>query len=199
MFEICAGAILTQNTAWRNVERALMALGSDGLLSPEGIASAGRARLHRALRPSGYYRQKAGRLRDFCRYLLKERPEGLAAWFSGDTARLREELLALKGIGPETADSMLLYAAGKPKFVIDAYTRRIFARLGFPDRKEDYARWQRLFEEALPPDTRIYNEYHALLVALGKDRCKKASPLCGGCPLKGGCAFAGKKGRRIKT
>lgn len=195
MFEICAGAILTQNTAWRNVERALCALGSDGLLSPERIAAAGKARLHRALRPSGYYRQKAGRLRDFCRYILKARPEGLPAWFSGDTDRLRGELLALKGVGPETADSMLLYAAGKAKFVIDAYTRRIFARLGFPRRKE-YARWQRLFEGALPRDARIYNEYHALVVALGKARCKKASPLCGGCPLKGICAFAGKKDRR---
>lgn len=189
MFEICAGAILTQNTAWRNVERALSALAAEGLLSPAGIAAADSARLCRALRPSGYYRQKAGRLRDFCRYLVKVRPEGLAAWFSGDTERLREELLALKGVGPETADSMLLYAAGKPKFVIDAYTRRIFARLGFPDRK-GYADWQLLFEGALPPDARLYNEYHALIVALGKDHCKKTAPLCGKCPLGTLCASA---------
>lgn len=185
-FEICAGAILTQNTAWRSVERALAALSGGALMTPAKIAGCGYGRLYRALRPSGYYRQKARRLKDFCRYILKEHPEGLAGWFSGNTARLRAELLSLKGIGPETADSMLLYAAGKPKFVIDAYTRRIFARLGFPPWRE-YGDWQRLFESSLPPDIRLYNEYHALIVGLGKDYCKKTAPLCGKCPLKNFC------------
>ena len=189
MFEICAGAILTQNTAWRNVERALTALSGDKLLASEKIAAAGYGRLYRALRPAGYYRQKARRLKDFCRYTLKAHPEGLRGWFSGNAEALREELLSLKGIGPETADSILLYAAGKPKFVIDAYTRRIFVRLGFPDRRE-YGVWQRRFESSLPPDVRLYNEYHALLVALGKDYCKKTAPLCGKCPLKRMCAAA---------
>lgn len=144
-------------------------------------------RLERAIRSSGYFRQKARRLRDFCRRALAEHPEGLRRWFAAaGAAGLRAELLSYKGVGPETADSMALYAAGKPSFVIDAYTRRAGGRWGLP-RDLSYDGWKALFEAALPPDVKVYNEYHALLVRLGKDFCRKAKPLCGACPLRGPC------------
>jgi endonuclease-3 related protein len=187
MFEICVGALLTQNTSWTNVEKALAALRAYGLMSPEQMAAASPARLRRAVRSSGYFRQKAGRLRDFCRRVLRERPEGLRRWFAAaPAAALRAELLSYKGIGPETADCIVLYAACKPSFVVDAYTRRIGGRLGLGPRA-DYAAWQALFEAALPPDVKVYNEYHALLVKLGKDLCRKTGPRCGACPLAGIC------------
>ncbi len=187
MFEICAGAVLTQNTAWTNVEKALKALRAEGLMAPEKIASCPLPRLERALRSSGYFRQKARRLREFCRRALAEHPEGLEAWFSAArTEDLRAELLSYKGVGPETADSMALYAGAKASFVVDAYTRRIGERLGL-GRGLSYGAWQELFEAALVPDVKVYNEYHALLVKLGKDFCKKSNPLCAGCPLDKAC------------
>lgn len=188
MFEICAGAILTQNTAWTNVEKALKELGRAGLLSPEGIAACRLPRLERAIRSSGYFRQKARRLREFCERLFADHPEGLANWFAAAPAgELRSELLSYRGVGPETADSMTLYAAGKPSFVIDAYTRRIGGRLGLA-RGLSYEGWKELFEAALTPEVKVYNEYHALLVKLGKDFCRKTKPLCAACPLGRGCA-----------
>lgn len=187
MAEICAGAILTQNTAWTNVEKALAGLHGAGLLSAEGIAACPLPRLAALIRPSGYYRQKARRLRDFFERAGREHPEGLERWFRSDTTEgLRRELLSYKGVGPETADSIVLYAAGLPSFVIDAYTRRIGVRLGLA-RGGDYDRWKALFETRLPRRPEIYNEYHALLVKLGKDFCKKNLPLCGGCPLRKLC------------
>lgn len=187
MFEICAGAILTQNTAWTNVEKALAALAAAGLRSPQAAAACPLPRLERAIRSSGYFRQKARRLREFCRRALAEHPEGFAAWFgAAGAAGLRAELLSYKGVGPETADSMVLYAAGKPSFVIDAYTRRLGERYGLA-RGLSYDGWKALFEAALPPDVKVYNEYHALLVRLGKDLCRKTKPLCAACPLRRGC------------
>ncbi len=187
MFEVCAGAILTQNTAWTNVEKALGALHAAGLMSPAAAAACPLPRLERAIRSSGYFRQKARRLREFCRRALREHPEGLRAWFAAaGAAELRAELLSYKGVGPETADSMVLYAAGKPSFVIDAYTRRIGERFRLA-RGLSYDGWKALFESALPPDVKVYNEYHALLVKLGKDLCGKTKPLCAACPLRGGC------------
>lgn len=186
-FEICCGAILTQNTAWTNVEKALSALLAGGLLAPAALAACPLPRLQRAIRSSGYYRQKALKLRGFARRALKEHPEGLSAWFAGaGAAGLRAELLTYGGVGPETADSMALYAGNKPCFVIDAYTRRIGERAGL-GRGLSYEGWQALFEAALPPDAKKYNEYHALLVRLGKDFCKKTKPLCSGCPLDPVC------------
>lgn len=194
MAEICAGAVLTQNTAWTNVEKALAGLRGAGILSAEGIAACRLPRLAALIRPSGYYRQKARRLRDFFARAAKEHPEGLERWFrSAPTAELRRELLSYKGVGPETADSMMLYAAGRPSFVIDAYTRRIGGRVGL-GRGGDYNAWKALFEAGLPPSPEIYNEYHALLVRLGKDFCRKTTPLCGGCPLRRDCRHSG--GRR---
>lgn len=141
------------------------------------------SRLERAARSSGCYRQKARRLKAFARRALREHPEGLAAWFAGTgKRRLREELLGYEGVGPETADSMLLYAAGKPSFVVDAYSRRLGERFGL-GRGLDYDGWKSLFEEGLPSDPKMYNEYHALIVRLGKDHCRKNRPLCRTCPL----------------
>jgi len=187
-FEICVGAILTQNTSWTNVEKALAELRRADLLSPDKIARCPLPRLERAVRSSGYFRQKAQRVKEFCGRFLKDHPEGLARWFSSSgTPELRAELLSYKGVGPETADCIVLYAAGKPSFVIDAYTRRIGKRLGFA-RELSYDGWKALFESALPPDVKVYNEYHALLVKLGKDFCRKAKPLCAACPLGRLCA-----------
>ena len=187
MFEICVGAVLTQNTAWKNVELALGALNAAGLMRPEAMAACPLPELERAVRSSGYFRQKARRLREFCRRILREHPEGLAAWFAGaEAVELREELLGYKGIGPETADSMVLYGAGKASFVIDAYTRRAGERLGLA-RGLSYDGWKGRFEGALAPDVKVYNEFHALLVKLGKDFCRKSKPLCGPCPLNKVC------------
>ena len=186
MFEICAGAILTQNTAWNNARSALESLDKAGTLNPAAINRMDPRTLGGAIRSSGFYRQKAARLKIFSRYLLARHPEGLKRWFAASPAeQLRAELLEIKGIGPETADSMALYAGGKPKFVVDAYTHRIFGRLGLISGT--YAAVQTAFESALPRDHRIYNEYHALIVALGKEYCRKTKPRCGTCPLKRMC------------
>ena len=187
MFEICCGAILTQNTSWKNVEKALAAMAAGGLLAPRALAACALPRLERAIKSSGYYRQKALRLRGFAGRLLREHPEGLKAWFAAAPAvTLRAELLGHAGIGPETADCMAFYAGGKATFVIDAYTRRIGERAGL-GRGLSYEGWKALFEAGLPPDAKKYNEYHALLVKLGKDFCRKTKPLCSGCPLDPVC------------
>ena len=186
MFEICVGAILTQNTAWANARTALAGLNVARAMSPSKLAAMPFAGLCRLIRSSGFYRQKAERLKKFSRYIIISHPEGLKKWFFGVSADdLRVELLKIKGIGPETADSMALYAGGKAKFVVDAYTNRIFGRLGL--NSGTYADLQTAFERALPRDHRVYNEYHALIVALGKDYCRKTKPLCGPCPLKNMC------------
>ncbi len=193
--EICAGAILTQNTAWTNVEKALGRLRGAGLLPGTGdkIAACPLPRLARLIRPSGCYRQKARRLGDFFSRTAQEHPEGLERWFrSAKAPELRRELLVYKGVGSETADSIVLYAAGLPSFVIDAYTRRIGQRLGL-GRGEDYDGWKRIFEAGLPRRTDVYNEYHALLVRLAKEFCRKSAPLCGGCPLRKECQYAGRR------
>jgi len=170
------------------VERALAALREDGLLTPAALAACPLPRLRRAVRSSGYFRQKALRLRDFCRRVLAEHPEGLPAWFAAaPAAALRAELLSYDGVGPETADSMVLYAAGKASFVIDAYTRRVGERAGLA-RGLNYDGWKALFEASLEPDEKVYNEYHALLVKLCKDYCRKTKPLCAACPLDKVCA-----------
>lgn len=187
IFEVCVGAILTQNTAWTNVEKALASLNGADLMSPEALASCPLHRLEKAVRSSGYFRQKARRLREFFRRVLSEHPGGFEEWFSGTAAaRLREELLSYRGVGPETADSIALYAAGKPSFVIDAYTRRVAERLGVAGGLS-YGGWKALFEAALPPDAEVYREYHALLVRLCKDFCTKSRPRCASCPLKRIC------------
>jgi endonuclease-3 related protein len=191
-FEVIVGAILTQNTAWTNVEKALANLKRARLLAPARLHRAPAARLARLIRPSGYFHLKARKLKAFTRFLFAQHRGSLAQLFRLDTARLRDELLAIYGIGPETADSIILYAARQPIFVIDAYTRRIMARLGLARDDASYDELQRLFMQHLPHDQSVFNEYHALLVALGKNDCTKRAPRCGECPLLEICPTGGK-------
>ena len=184
-FEVCVGAILTQNTAWTNVEKALAALRAGRALEPARLGRLPRRRLERLIRPSGYFRQKAERLRGFARWARgsgalagRLRREPLPA--------LREELLGLHGVGPETADSMLLYAGGRPSFVVDAYTRRIGSRVGWFSKTAPYGDIQAFFAAKTGRSAAAYNEFHALLVRLAKEHCRTA-PACARCPLKPGC------------
>ena len=189
LWEICTGALLTQNTAWRNVELALAALSEAGALCLEGAASLPLPRLEALIRPSGYYRQKARRLQHLARYIGAEYRGDIKALLGRPLAPLRRELLSLPGIGPETADCILLYAGGHPSFVIDAYTRRICDRLGLAEAAAPYQILQSLFCAALPAAPSTYNEYHALLVRHATDHCR-SRPLCGQCPLAARCAYA---------
>ena len=185
-FEIIVGAILTQSAAWTNVEKAIASLKTAGLLSPAALRETPHAELARRIRPSGYYNAKATKLQAFATYLHDHYNDDLDALLSRDPAMLREELLGIFGIGKETSDSIVLYAAGSPSFVIDAYTRRIGRRLGFGVASERYEEWQRFIEDRLPRDRRVFNEYHALLVRLGKEACRK-EPFCDRCCLQGIC------------
>jgi len=186
-FEIIVGAILTQNTAWTNVEKALANLRRARRLTPAALQRAPTARLARLIRPSGYFNLKAKKLKAFTRFVFAEHRGRLAHLFALDPARLREELLAVYGIGPETADSIILYAAHQPIFVVDAYTRRVFARLGMARADASYDELQLLFMQHLPREEPLFNEYHALIVALGKNICRKRAPRCGECPLREVC------------
>jgi endonuclease III related protein len=183
-FEIMVGAVLTQNTAWTNVEKAITNLKAAKALSPEVIAAAPHRRLAAWLKPSGYFNIKAQRLRAFCVWLIRN--GGAKRIARLPTAALRAELLQVHGIGPETADDILLYAFNRPVFVIDAYTRRIFQRLGLIQGDEDYESLRQLFETALAVDVQLYNEYHALIVAHAKNFCRKR-PLCTACQLRPLC------------
>ncbi len=183
-FEIAVGAILTQNTSWQNVEKAIENLKKRGVLSVEGILSLEDGELASLIRPAGYFNVKAGRLKNFVAW-LKEMG-GFETLRKLPTYRLREYLLEIKGIGPETADSILLYALSRPIFVVDAYTRRILARHGLDEAmKMDYDDLRRRVESCFEPDPRIFNELHALLVKTGKEFCRKRGPLCEKCPLNG--------------
>ena len=190
-FEVCVGAILTQNTAWANVERTLSRLRARGLLSFARLSRVPPSRLSSLLRSSGTYNVKARRLRAFLAFLAHEyggRVEGMRAERPSD---LRRKLLAVPGIGPETADVVALYAAGHAFFVVDAYARRILGRLGGPLRgRESYDEVQRFFMRQLPASTALFNDYHAQLVRLAKEHCRKR-PLCAGCPLDALCAKRG--------
>ncbi|MBX6423771.1 endonuclease III domain-containing protein [Thermosulfurimonas sp. F29] len=183
-FEVCVGAILTQNTNWRNVERAIENLKARNLLSPQALYELPEDLLAELIRPAGYFRVKARRLGEFVRWLVERYGGNLSALEEVDTGELRRELLTLRGIGPETADSILLYALGRPVFVVDAYTRRILLRHGLVTEEADYHEIQELFMENLPADPDLFNEYHALLVACGKHLCRSRRPRCGDCPLQ---------------
>ena len=188
-FEMCVGAILTQNTAWSNVEKAIDNLKSRGILDLESMHSAPRENIAEAIRPSGYFNQKARRLMMFCDHVVISHNGCLEDMLYQDIDILRRELLSLHGIGPETADSIILYGACKPVFVVDAYTIRIFTRLGLLSTR-DYHEVQDYFTSNLKEDTGLFNEYHALLVEHGKERCR-ARPACRGCPLEEGCCRVG--------
>ena len=182
LFEICSGAILTQNTAWTNVEKALFNLHAAGVFLPADALVLTERRLAELIRPSGYYNQKAARLRMFARHC--ESSGSVSALFMPPLPAARNALLSLNGIGPETADSMLLYAGGKRIFVVDAYTLRLSERLGWNVARQ-YDALQRYFMESLPPSVKLYMEFHALIVAVGKNFCRR-TPQCVGCPLAGG-------------
>jgi endonuclease-3 related protein len=179
-FEVCVGAVLTQNTAWANVERAVANLKAADRLSPERLAVLSDTELAWLIRPAGYYNVKARRLLGFVRWLVQS--GGVPALRREPSQALRERLLAVAGVGEETADSMLVYAFGRPSFVIDAYTRRILYRYGIANGRESYAELKALFETALPASVRVFNEFHALFVRLGKEHCRP-TPVCAGCPL----------------
>jgi endonuclease-3 related protein len=184
-FEIMVGAILTQNTAWSNVERAIANLTGAGALSADALLAVGEGQLAEWLRPSGYFNIKAKRLRNFCAWYRQQGGfESLSGW---PTDALRVGLLSVNGVGPETADDMLLYAFERPVFVIDAYTRRIFSRLGLVAGDESYEAMRLGFERALGADVPLFNEYHALLVRHGKERCRP-KPDCHGCCLSRFCS-----------
>lgn len=172
-FEVIAGAVLTQNTSWKNVEKALAGLKQAGLLDLDSIASLPREDLAELIRSSGFFNVKAKRLKNLCGWLQSQ--GGLDALSLWDTARLRRALLAINGIGPETADDILLYAFQRPVFVIDSYTRRLLRKLGLVQGSEDYETLRQIFESCLPPDHSLYNEYHALIVRHAKEKCTHGS------------------------
>ena len=178
-----AGAIVTQNTSWRNVERAIANLKAAGLLSAPRLARASLRRLERLLRPSGYFRQKAARLKTFSRWYQRAYGASPRRMFRTDPWTLRRRLLDVSGIGPETADSILLYAGRQPVFVVDAYTRRIFRRHDLIRGEEPYEELQRWIMNRLPGNPTVFNEFHALLVAVGKRFCHPRNPECDRCPL----------------
>ncbi len=182
-FEIALGAILTQNTAWANVEKALHNLRVRDLLSPSALLTLSEEELADLIRPSGAFRVKAGRLGHFLAFLRVSCDLDMDGLRSRDMAGLRRELLAVPGIGPETADSILLYALDMPSFVVDAYTRRILSRHGLVSERIGYGDLRAFFMDALPADTKLFNEFHALIVRTGKEWCAKKGGLCSSCPL----------------
>ena len=187
-FEVMVGAVLTQSVAWRNVEKAIENLKAAGALSPQGLRRISLEELAGLIRPSIYYNIKARKLKALVEWLDGCCGDDLEKLFRKPAGELREMLLGVWGVGEETADSVVLYAAGKPVFVIDAYTRRIIDRLGFSPEGHEYADYQALFMRNLKADAGLFNEYHALLVCLGKNVCRKR-PLCRECCLNDICAY----------
>jgi len=183
--EIAVGAILTQNTAWSNAARAIDALKSKDLMHASRLNALSAQQLAPLIRSSGYFNQKAKKLKGFIGFLCSRYAGKMKKMQGRGVLALREELLGLSGIGPETADSILLYALDKPVFVVDAYTRRVLARHSLIPWEASYDQIQALFIKDLPARVSLYNEYHALFVAVGKELCRKRKPLCGRCPLKG--------------
>lgn len=184
--EIIIGAILTQNTNWKNVEKAIDNLRKNNLLDFKNLYKTNEKELAALIKPSGYYNQKAKKLKNFVNFLFNEYGLDLNKFFRLDVDNLRAKLLEINGIGKETADSIILYAANKPIFVVDAYTKRIMDRIGF--KEDTYDKLQNLFMKNLSKDVEMFNEYHALLVRLGKEICKK-EPLCKECCLNRLCCY----------
>lgn len=189
-FEVVVGAILTQNTAWTNVEKAIANLRKAGALSPAAISALASDELERLIRPAGFFRQKAARLQRVTTVLVSDFAGRVDRLCAGPLDAARCRLLELPGVGPETADTVLLYGARRPSFVVDAYTRRIFIRLGILTGSENYLAVRTLFMNGLPRDAALFNEYHALLVTLAKRCCRKQRPTCSSCPLRSRCSFA---------
>jgi endonuclease III related protein len=182
-FEVIVGAILTQNTAWKNVEKAMNALRDHGLLSFKELLHISVADLAPVIRSSGYYNQKAAKLKAFCVHLGNHWQGDLEAFLEQDVHQLRSELMQLRGIGPETADSIALYAAERPSFVVDVYTHRVLSRHGWVPEQLGYDDLRGFFMDCLPGDVPLFKEYHALLVRVGHLHCRR-QPVCAGCPLE---------------
>ena len=182
-FEVVVGAILTQNTNWNNVEKSIANLRREFLLTPESLRRARIEDVERCIQPSGFFRQKTKKLRNFLAFLERNDALRLEDLAQRDTSDLRGKLLEVNGIGPETADSILLYALGRPVFVVDAYTARIANRHGLVPEDVSYPELQELFMSRLPHQVDLFNEYHALLVRVGKEWCRKRAPRCTECPL----------------
>jgi endonuclease-3 related protein len=187
-FEVIAGAILTQSAAWTNVEKAIANLRKESALSPAALRALPLPEIAGLIYPSGYYNAKARKLKAFAEWLGEQYRDDLDKLFSTDIDLMRRELLGVYGIGEETADSVILYAAAKPVFVIDAYTRRIISRLGLAPDENSYGCYQSLFMDNLSPDVQLFNEYHALLVCLGKNLCR-SRPRCSDCCLSTVCRY----------
>ena len=194
-FEIMVGAILTQNTAWTNVEKAIQNLKKAGALSARAMHQMPEKKLAGLIRPSGYFNVKARRLKNFVDFFVSEYGGSISKMKREDGVVLRQKLLAVKGIGPETADCILLYAAGKTFFVVDAYTKRIFSRHKLHHEEKnrelfsrlsqmDYHAWQQIFSRNLPQNAPLFNDFHAQIVHLGKHFCRPSKPICQGCPLE---------------
>jgi endonuclease III related protein len=183
-FEVMVGAVLTQNTNWQNVERAITNLRDADLLDPQALHDVPVEELEDLIRPAGYFRVKARRLRALLELLVERYGGSIDAMFAVELPELRRQLLEVNGVGPETADSILLYAGELPSFVVDAYTYRIFSRHGWIGFDADYHQIQDYVQGELPQEVAVYNEFHALLVRLGKDFCKKSNPKCPECPLQ---------------
>ena len=183
-FEMMAGAVLTQNTNWENVKKALGNLEREGLLDPARLHALGADALAHAIRPAGYYNVKARRLKNLVRLIVERYGGEVSAMLGEGPGELRDALLGVNGIGPETADSIVLYAAGHPVFVVDAYTHRILSRHDLVDEEASYDEIQATFSDALPEDVPLFREFHALIVMAGKTYCRKR-PLCEHCPLQG--------------
>lgn len=182
--EVMVGAVLTQNTNWTNVEKAIGNLKDGGSLSFSNLQDMPLELLAEQIRPSGYYNIKASRLKNLLQMIVDEYEGELEFLFADSLESSRENLLKVKGVGPETADSILLYAAGKPVFVIDTYTHRVFSRHQLVEEENDYYTLQQEFMDSLPEDVSLFNEYHALIVAVAKEFCKKTNPRCSECPLQ---------------
>lgn len=181
--EVIVGAILTQNTNWKNVEKAILNLKEKGLLTANQLNALSVSDLAQLIRPAGYYNIKAKRLKNLIDLLRERYHLDLSRLLTEKTDTLRQELLSVNGIGPETADTILLYAAHRPVFVVDAYTHRILRRHGMTDEQTDYHELQSLFMDHLPDDPSLFNEFHALIVKAGKEYCRR-KPLCHLCPLQ---------------
>jgi endonuclease-3 related protein len=187
-FEIIVGAILTQSAAWKNVEKAIANLKAKETLSPSALRQLSVAELAHFIHPCGYYNTKAIKLKAFAHWLGEQYDDDLHELFTNSIDYLRQQLLSVHGIGPETADSIILYAANKPVFVIDTYTRRIFNRIGLVPAGNSYTAFQAICMSNLKTDTELFNEYHALLVRLAKEVCRQ-QPLCSQCCLNNLCQF----------
>lgn len=187
-YEVAVGAILTQSVAWRNVERAIAALKQHGLLDPHALYRSSPARVEQLIVPTRYYRQKTKKLIAFTKELVEGYGGDMEKMLEGPVAEVRQRLLAVYGIGQETADCILLYAGERPVFVVDAYTRRLFHRVGLWPETISYAEMQEFFHRHLPPDVRLFNEFHALIDGVGNRYCRARNPRCIDCPLSEACA-----------